>query len=446
MTKAIGRKTVVAVAAALIVALFSSYSYAASSKVNISNCTAPSSITQGQKFMLKGKLSSNYKILRVEIGVVHSNGKRWTAQKYDNRNVRSRTFNIARADSSVKFRNLTPGKYYYRIYVHTYDGKVHTMMNQKFTVRPPSSTAVTAAPAPASTAAAPSTTQQNASSASGKVSLSGVNTPGTYTVCSNFNPVGTINSSEPITRVEIGIVYAPTNKWLDHKYDATTGGYSFNISKAASKLRFDQLPAGLYRYRIYVHTTSGVHLLLNHRFEVKSSGKPQQAVNWAVNVANDNSFNYGSRPAASRLGCYYCGTNSKKKPKGYEKTYVCMTFAQAAYAHGAKDPELLDDCKAARYTISLNDWNFKHYSCWEKIGLCKDLTVDDLLPGDVIIWWADDDYSGHASIYAGSGNIVDAAVEGWGADSIAVRKGSAASYLKRGASFDRRSYVMRYRK
>ena len=47
-------------------------------------------------------------------------------------------------------------------------------------------------------------------------------------------------------------------------------------------------------------------------------------------------------------------------------------------------------------------------------------------------------------MYIGDGDIVDAGRVGWGADTIAVRRGDAAKYLRRGASMDSRSYVMRY--
>ena len=165
------------------------------------------------------------------------------------------------------------------------------------------------------------------------------------------------------------------------------------------------------------------------------------AVAWALKIAADDSFNYGYKPMTATPGCYFCGTNRRNKPSGYEKTYVCMTFVHAAFAHGTEDPEMLADCQRGKYTVSLNDWNFSHWSCWKKIGRTRSLSVNDLKPGDVIIWWADDDASGHASLYAGNGDIVDAAVQGWGANSIAVRKGAAARYLRRG---DSRSYVMRY--
>lgn len=168
------------------------------------------------------------------------------------------------------------------------------------------------------------------------------------------------------------------------------------------------------------------------------------AVAWALKIAEDDSFTYGNKPATSRVGCYFCGTNKRNKPKGYEKTYVCMTFVHAAYAHGAGDPEMLKDCQGGTHCISLNESNFTSYSCWKKVGLCSELTVKDLLPGDVIIWYAANDKDGHASLYAGNGDIVDASSPGFTAKSISLKKGKAKSYLRRGARHSSKSFVMRY--
>ena len=168
------------------------------------------------------------------------------------------------------------------------------------------------------------------------------------------------------------------------------------------------------------------------------------AVAWAIDIANDNSFAYGDKPAANAIGCYFCGTNKKNKPKGYEKTYVCLTFVAAAYAHGAEDPEVYYACSHGKMPLYENDKNFSEFSCWKKIGSCKSLTIDDLQPGDVIInWSAHSDNSGHACMYIGGNDLVESSGGGWGANSIAVKKGAAAKRLK-SYSGDGRNYVMRY--
>ena len=556
------RRTFIALLTILMLLSSGVYGFAASSKVTASGYTAPTSIVAGKGFAIKGKLSSNVTIKRVEIGIASSK-TRWSSYKYDNKSVNSKTFDLAKADSKLKFGKLSAGTYYYRIYAHTSDGVVHTVLNKKFTVKKGSSSGASAVnmrypsnltrgkgfdvkgtikatkkiksiTAGVTTASgkwtaikytkksinaksfnlnkinsklkfgklgsgtyvykitvtttggtstvvnktfnvveAPVASQSSVTQESGKisglkdkgevvlnndtssakatvddvVSLTGYNTPGTYKVGKTFTPQGTIESTEPISRVEIGVVYASTNKWTGYKYDnANINTNTFNIGNVASSLKFNMLAGGEYKYRIYVHTKSGVHVALNHPFKVISSNKPQEALNWALHIAADNSFTYGNKPATSRVGCYFCGTNKKNKPRGYEKTYVCMTFVHAAYAHGAGDPELLKQCQGGRYCLSLNDSNFTAYSCWQKVGLCKDLKVSDLQPGDVICWYAADDKSGHLSMYAGNGNIVDAGRTGWGADTIALRKGAAARYLTTGAKLSKKSYVMRYRK
>lgn len=171
------------------------------------------------------------------------------------------------------------------------------------------------------------------------------------------------------------------------------------------------------------------------------------AVAWAIDIADDDSFAYGAKPAANAIGCYFCGTNcgpvKHNKPKGYEKTYVCLTFVAAAYAHGAEDPEVYYACSNGKMPLYENDNNFSRFSCWTKVGQCRNLSIDDLEPGDVVIQWSDrNDNSGHTWMYAGNGQIVESTGGGWGANSIALKDGAAgrlASYGKSG-----RNYVMRY--
>lgn len=167
------------------------------------------------------------------------------------------------------------------------------------------------------------------------------------------------------------------------------------------------------------------------------------AVAWAIDIANDNSFAYGTGAACHRIGCYFCGTNQRNKPKGYEKTYVCLTFVGAAYAHGAEDPEILAADRGNKMPMYENDDNFRYFSCWEKIGSCRSLSIDDLEPGDVLISWAANNDIGHVCMYVGGDNLVEAASEGWGAKSIAVNSG--ASRRLRSYGNNGKNYVMRYK-
>ncbi len=409
------------------------------STAKISGYTAPSTVTLGSPFTLKGTVTSNMQIKRAVVGVTYTSNK-WTAQKYINAAVNSKTFDVGKADPSIRFGKLYAGTYKYKVIVRTADDKYHTVLNKEFTVKKPA-TSTTAA----------STNMPATKKTTNVVKITGYNRPGDYRVGRKFNVKGTLTSTKKIRRVEIGIVLAATNKWTEYKYDKRwLSSKTFDISRAASTLKFDQLPGGTYRYRIYVHTTDGAQLVLNRKFTVTPSSKPRAAVNWAKRIAADNSFTYGAKPAANAVGCYFCGTNhgpvKYTKPKGYEKTYVCLTFIGAAYAHGAKDPEILSECKRGRMTMYETDSNFSRFSCWMKLGKCKELSVSDLQVGDVIIKWSNyNDNSGHVCMYIGNNNIVESSGGGWGANSIAVKYGVAASRL-RSLSSDSRNYVMRYRR
>jgi len=398
--------------------------------VTLKSVTSPSTIDKGSPFSLRGKIKANEKIKSVSLGIVSKETRKWVIRYYKG-DINKKAFNIKKADPYIRFGQLDEGVYYYRIYVKLPGKKGMRVLNKKFTVVDNKAETVSIR-VPESSA----------------LKLKGVKAPGTYPVGKLFTPKGTVTANKNISKVEVGIVFAGTNKWLQYKYTGKPfASKSFDLSKAAKKLRFDKLPGGDYYYRMYVHTADGVKIAFNKSFTVLPSNKPKKAVKWAVKIANNDDFSYGKKPKTSKVGCYFCGTNQKRKPKGYEKTYVCLTFVAAAYAHGAKDPEMLAECKEGNHTMLANEYNMKKYSCWQKIGLARDLTVEDLQPGDVLVYYSADGVSnGHVAMYVGGNKMVDA--EGikdcWGPNSIAVRE-KAASMLASAARFNKKSFVMRYR-
>ena len=143
-----------------------------------------------------------------------------------------------------------------------------------------------------------------------------------------------------------------------------------------------------------------------------SSEKARQAaVEWAIEIANDNSFHYGRSSWAHHNGCYFCGTNQKagsiKRKKGAsvaacEKTYCCNPFVTAAYMHGAGAKEV--DCRKGNMRFGLaNDKNIvlKNTKAFKKIS--KPAKVTALEAGDILLTPT------HAMLYAGDGKVVEAA-------------------------------------
>lgn len=464
-----------------------------SSSIKLQGCHKPKTIEMGQGFGIWGKIKAKKKIDKVEIGIVSRSTGKWVI-KYSKKNINKKTFSIYKADKKLKFGTLKAGKYYYRIYVKLKGKKKKRILNRKFTVIDSSggSKTVSKTGTDKETGTAENTaantgtdndngskdtasdsskntsgdsnkdTTSNSSTASTKskgnppeITLSGFKSPKSYSVGKEFMPKGIVTCSKKIKKVEVGIVFAPTNKWTEYKYSGRVNAESFDLGKTYPSVRFDLLPGGTYYYRMYAHTADGIAIAFNRKFTVKPSSRPQLAVNWAIDIANDDTFTYGKKPVANAIGCYFCGTNDKKiknakrkkmkNPERYEKTYVCMTFVGAAYAHGAGDPEILDQCQKRRMTLYETNDNFTKFSCWMKIGLCKDLSVDDLQPGDVLIKWSDfNDNNGHACMYIGGNDLVEASGGGWGPNSIAVKEGVAASRLA-SLSNSSKNYVMRYR-
>ena len=180
----------------------------------------------------------------------------------------------------------------------------------------------------------------------------------------------------------------------------------------------------------------------------------QGALDWGAKIAADNSYGYGPGTRGHWKGtpkCYICGTIK-------EKRWTCMPFVGACYAHGAKDADILSGGSHMIYTT---DHNFTKYSCWKKVGLCKDLTIDDLEPGDVIIRWSTSQGGnrksdpGHACIYYGDDRILESTGVKSFNDQIRVTSGGAAKRLANYGSDNSKdpasgkkkkelNYVMRY--
>lgn len=412
-------------------------SAASSNKITLKNYNTPTTVEKGHGFGIKGKITAKKKIYKVEIGIVDKKTGKWK-YKYTKKDINKKSFSIKKADSKLKFGKLAAGNYYYRINVQLKGKKNKRVLNRLFSVVDNTAETVSLSSADAV-----------------GVTLSGVKAPGTFKVGKEFTAKGIVTSKSKIKKVEVGIVFKATNKWTEYKYTKKVKSNSFDLAEAAEKLKFNMLPGGTYMYRMYLHTEDGLRVAFNKEFTVIPSDKPRKAVNWAIKIANDDSFTYGQKPIANTQGCYFCGNNDKKvkkakkkkmeDPERYEKTYVCMTFIGAAYAHGAGDPEILKKCQKRYMTIYETNDNFKKFTCWMKIGACKDLTVDDLQPGDVIVQWSDhNDNNGHVCMYIGNGDIVEASGGGWGPNSIAVKKGEAARRLAK-LSKNRKNYVMRYR-
>lgn len=92
-----------------------------------------STIIKGQSCVVKGTLSCTHKITKVRVGVKNSSGN-WVSGVYTTiGDVNSKTFDLLRADSAVKFGKLKAGTYKFCVYVWA-NSAVHSVTSQKFKV------------------------------------------------------------------------------------------------------------------------------------------------------------------------------------------------------------------------------------------------------------------------------------------------------------------------
>ena len=97
---------------------------AASSEVKLSGFNVPSSVVVGHGITVKGTVSSNVTIRRIEVGVVNASTNSWTQSRYDNPNVNAKSFDLSKAASKMAVSRMGKGTYKYRIYAIRYEGGV----------------------------------------------------------------------------------------------------------------------------------------------------------------------------------------------------------------------------------------------------------------------------------------------------------------------------------
>lgn len=208
-------------------------------------------------------------------------------------------------------------------------------------------------------------------------------------------------------------------------------GWSTEQGKVISMKHF-QLGKAKYRDRAWVKNLAGAGKTVTLYACWKGNGA-QAACDWAKRIAADNRFNYGRKPIASRHGCYYCGTNGNKVRKSggdkrYYRTYVCMTFVNAAYVHGANESRMRctyasNRCLDGLSRLSTNKKDLGHV--FKSAGKPK---MAKLKPGDVLLAYKHG--KNHTSMYIGGGKIAEATSGhgAWSKKSISVHTLSSSSY------------------
>lgn len=112
-------------------ALEKAYNSSKSMKIGSGNYN-PVSLVQGKSYSIKGKITSNYKITSVTVGVYKTNGTATAQVKTVKPNAKS--YNISSVDKYIKFGSLAVGTYNFVVKATDASGTTKTLVSNQFKV------------------------------------------------------------------------------------------------------------------------------------------------------------------------------------------------------------------------------------------------------------------------------------------------------------------------
>ncbi len=330
----------------------------AATSLKLTDATYPTTLKQGDPFIARGIITSDYYIRKVVIGVYNSNG---TAEFDYTGLPGEKSYDINDVDYLLSFSKLKNGSYTYKIVASDDNSSNVVLLNKSFTVT--------------STGQAVST-----------LKITNAKYPDTLDVGEGFSVTGIISSNYNITRIVIGAYKADGTKGFE--YIATPNAKSFDINSVDYSLPFSRLAAGSYTYKITASDTEHSNVvLLNKAFTVGSSSVPTgnlTKVNWDVidiSYWNSDSISSWSKIASDidaiilRLGFAYTASKKMEEDDSFADYYAAAkkyNIPVGVYYFGAATTAR-EASREADFVISL----LKKYNCKLEMPVYYDLETED---------------------------------------------------------------------
>lgn len=330
----------------------------AATSLKLTDATYPTTLKQGDPFIARGIITSDYYIRKVVIGVYNSNG---TAEFDYTGLPGEKSYDINDVDYLLSFSKLKNGSYTYKIVASDDNSSNVVLLNKSFTVT--------------STGQAVST-----------LKITNAKYPDTLDVGEGFSVTGIVSSNYNITRIVIGAYKADGTKGFE--YIATPNAKSFDINSVDYSLPFSRLAAGNYTYKITASDTESSNVvLLNKSFTVGSSSVPTgnlTKVNWDVidiSYWNSDSISSWSKIASDidaiilRLGFAYTASKKMEEDDSFADYYAAAkkyNIPVGVYYFGAATTAG-EASREADFVISL----LKKYNCKLEMPVYYDLETED---------------------------------------------------------------------
>ena len=330
----------------------------AATSLKLTDATYPTTLKQGDPFIARGIITSDYYIRKVVIGVYNSNG---TAEFDYTGLPGEKSYDINDVDYLLSFSKLKNGSYTYKIVASDDNSSDVVLLNKSFTV---------------------TSTGQAAST----LKITNAKYPDTLDVGEGFSVTGIISSNYNITRIVIGAYKADGTKGFE--YIATPNAKSFDVNSVDYSLPFSRLAAGSYTYKITASDTESSNVvLLNKSFTVGSSSAPTgnlTKVNWDVidiSYWNSDSISSWSKIASDidaiilRLGFAYTASKKMEEDDSFADYYAAAkkyNIPVGVYYFGAATTAG-EASREADFVISL----LKKYNCKLEMPVYYDLETED---------------------------------------------------------------------
>lgn len=284
---------------------------ATASTLSVSGYSSLTSITQGQAFVVKGTVSSNYTITKVTAYIANTSG---TILYTKSATPNAYSYNLSGLDSAMRFDLLSAGSYVFKVDAKDSSGTSKNILKQSFTVVSNSS-----------------------------ITVSGATIPTSIYVGNVFYVKGTISSKYSLTAVTGGVyTTSGTAKFSKTVYPSTT---TYNLTGIDAYMTFNTLSAGTYVYKITASDSNGyTKVLVNATFTVKANTVTTGVSNWLSSCKSlltyyaNNGFSYGVA-SPSYIGTKT--TNAKTNCAAYvswclyENGFVTNVSATNQFAQGA---------------------------------------------------------------------------------------------------------------
>ena len=330
----------------------------AATSLKLTDATYPTILKQGDPFIARGIITSDYYIRKVVIGVYNSNG---TAEFDYTGLPGEKSYDINDVDYLLSFSKLKNGSYTYKIVASDDNSSDVVLLNKSFTV---------------------TSTGQAAST----LKITNAKYPDTLDVGEGFSVTGIISSNYNITRIVIGAYKADGTKGFE--YIATPNAKRFDVNSVDYSLPFSRLAAGSYTYKITASDTESSNVvLLNKSFTVGSSSVPTgnlTKVNWDVidiSYWNSDSISSWSKIASDidaiilRLGFAYTASKKMEEDDSFADYYAAAkkyNIPVGVYYFGAATTAG-EASREADFVISL----LKKYNCKLEMPVYYDLETED---------------------------------------------------------------------